>query len=493
MVSFLSKMNHLKTLSSACLLTLAAASNNVVAEIQPRSASLNYSQKSLSNAGNPAAAAYVIARKDPHVMTGGYIEVNGGVEYGDFDELFLKLDELTALYNPPTEGDDGSDGEEAAPTPGTSERNYIWEDLFYAYPELEDRLDVVKTKVGTAVGFLAVIAAEGYAKAEVSNDMSFVLNEDLYGGTLLFGSTVTFNSKMLGIFDEINFDLDIAKEELRRIPEFTESDAIQMLDLSGGISLYYNPANRKSKITVSNDSLLLVKAAKSAAFSLSYSRHEYSNDSGDLYWGVKPTFYRIGLSNVSARMGELTDTEEFFNDIENADFIYKNGLDLDLGVVWAAEHYQVGTSVKNLVEQTYDFPELESGRITSDIILNQLNKQQTFTMERQIKLEAGIFTAQRQWSLNAEIDANAVEDYMHDEYQWLTLTGGYAADSWWLPSARIGVTRNVAGSELTYVNAGVTVMKFVNIDASTTLNTVSLDGSEIPRGFNVRLGVQFDY
>lgn len=95
--------------------------------------------------------------------------------------------------------------------------------------------------------------------------------------------------------------------------------------------------------------------------------------------------------------------------------------------------------------------------------------------------------------MHAELDANPVEDPMRDRYQWLTLTAGYAADSWWLPSARIGMSRNLAGTKLGYLNAGVTVMKFLNIDVATTLDTVMLDGNKMMRGLNVRLGVQFDY
>jgi len=114
-------------------------------------------------------------------------------------------------------------------------------------------------------------------------------------------------------------------------------------------------------------------------------------------------------------------------------------------------------------------------------------------MERQLKLEAGIYTAQRHWSLNAELDANPVEDPMDDDYQWLTVTAGYAADSWWLPSARVGFSRNLAGTKLAYLNAGITFMKFINLDVATTIDTVTLDGSEMRRGANLRLGVQFDY
>jgi hypothetical protein len=473
-------------------LSLSALSYSVSADIQPRSASQNYSQKSLSNGGNPAAAALIVARKDPHVMTGGSFEIGGGIEYGDLDELFYKIDELSLLFNPPSEADDGA-GSEPPPSPENPDRDYQWEDLFVEYPELEDRLDVIKTKVVTTAGLLALITAEGYGKAEIASEASFVLNENFFGGTLLLGMAYKGNSKAVGIFEEITLDSDYAKAQLKTIPDFDENDPIQEIDLSDGITLFYDPANKRIKMSVDNDSLLLVKATKIAQFSLSYSRSVLHSDAGDLYLGVKPIFYRVGLTHTSTRIGEITDTEELFDDIKNADFIYQNGFDVDLGIVWAAEHYQVGASLSSLFERTYEFPEFDRGSFTSLNILSQLNEQSSYTMERQLKLEAGIFTDQRNWSLNLELDANAVEDPMRDNYQWFTLTGGYAADSWWLPSARLGFSRNLAGTKLAYVNAGVTVMKFINIDVATTLDTVTLDGSEMLRGANIRLGVQFDY
>jgi len=471
---------------------MSTLSNYALADILPRSASLNYSQKSLSNAGNPAAAALIVARKDPHVMTGGSIEVGGGIEYGDLDELFAKIDELTLLFNPPSEGDDGG-GIEQPPTPENPIYTPGWEDFLLQYPELEDRLDAVKTKVAVTAGVLALIAVEGYGKAEATSEASFVLNEDLAGGTLLFGMAFKGNSKAVGIFDEITFDAQQAKDQLQTIPSFSEDDPMQELDLSGGIKLFYNPANQKVKMTVDNDSLLLVKATKTAQFSLAYSHNAFHSDSGDLYWGVKPTFYRVALTHVNTRLGELSDSEALFDDIKNADFIYENGFDLDLGLVWAAEHYQLGGSLTSLFESTYDFPEFDTESFTSERILFQLNRHSIYTMERQLKLEAGVFTDQRRWSLNAELDANPISDPMGDDYQWLTLTAGYAADSWWLPSARFGFSRNLAGTELAYINAGVTVMKFINIDVATTLDTITLDGNEMRRGANIRLGVQFDY
>jgi len=478
-------------LASTVLAALTVFTVPAFADIQPRSASLNYSQKSLSNAGNPAAGALIVHRKDPHVMTGGLIELGAGVEYGNLDELFAKIDELSVLFNPPSEDDGG--GGELPPTPENPIRDYTWEDLFAEYPELEDRVDVMKKKVATTAGLLALIATEGYGKAEATSNASFVLREDLFGGTLLFGMAYKGNSKAVGIIDKVSFDAEQARSELSTIPSFTENDPIQELDLSGGITLYYNPSNNKVKMSVDNDSLLLVKSTRVAQFSLSYSKAFLQSDAGDLYWGVKPTFYRVGLTNVGTRIGDITDSEKIFDDIKNADYIYENGFDMDFGLVWAAEHYQLGASVTNFFEHKYEFPELDRRRYSSEIVLNQLNRHEVYVMERQLKLEAGIFTDQRHWSLHAELDANPVSDPMRDEYQWITLTAGYAADSWWLPSARFGMSRNLAGTKLGYLNAGITFMKFINLDVATTIDTVHLDGKEMMRGANIRLGVQFDY
>jgi len=479
--------NVIKTL---VIVGLSAASSYALADIQPRSASLNYSQKSLSNAGNPASAALTIKRKDPHVMTGGAVEVGGGLEYGDLDELFELINEFALEHRPP---DDDDDGIEKPPSPENPVRDYIWEDLFQKYPELEDRLDIIKDRAVDAAALIALIAAEGYGKAEATTNASFVLNEDLYGGTLLLGMAFKGNAKTVGLFDVIDFNSEQAKEALRTIPHIPETEPVQELDLSGGMTLYYNPANKKFKLSIENDSFLLVKATKISQFSMSYSKQALDLEQGELYWGVKPSLYRVGLTNLNARLGQVTDSEALFQDIKDSNFIYRNGFDFDVGLVWAAPHYQLGASLTNVIERTYKYPELDRTNVSSSEILRKLNFHEEFTMQRQVKLEAGIFTANRDWSLHAELDANPVEDPMRDRYQWFTLTAGYAADSWWLPSARFGMSRNLAGTKLGYLNAGVTFMKFFNLDVATTLDKVHIDGIEVMRGASIRLGVQFDY
>ncbi len=471
------------------LIFLVLLSVTTLANTHPENAYLNYSQKSLSNAGNPAAAALIIERNDPHVMAGGSISISAGLEYGNVDDLFAKLDELANYFKPPKEPSEPN----SPPTVELPIRDFNWQNIFNDHPELNDRLDLIKDKVVNTAVLLAIIATEGYAKAEASTQVSFILNKNFYGGTLMFNSAYRGNAKAVGLVEAITFDKAQAKIQLARIPNFKETDPIQELDLSAGIILFYNPANNKVKLTVKNDSLLLIKATKISEISLSYSHKLLNFKGGDLYLGVKPIFYRVGLTNKSIRLGEITDVEGSFNDIRNADYIYQNGLDVDLGLVWATSHYQVGASLTKVFEKTYKFPLIENSRYSSNKILQLLDHHQEFTMQRQLKLEGSIYSAQRHWSLNVALDANPVVDPMRDRYQWLSVTGGYAADSWWLPSARIGFSRNLAGSKLAYINAGVTVMKFINIDIATTLDSLILDGDDYKKGTNMSIGVRFDY
>ena len=112
---------------------------------------------------------------------------------------------------------------------------------------------------------------------------------------------------------------------------------------------------------------------------------------------------------------------------------------------------------------------------------------------RQLKLEASLFSSDRRWSTHLGLDVDPATDPMGDEFQWLTLSAGLTRDGWWLPGARIGYRQNLAGSELKYISLGVTAFKIVNIDLSSALDTVSIDGTTLPQGLMFSLGFQITW
>ena len=110
-------------------------------------------------------------------------------------------------------------------------------------------------------------------------------------------------------------------------------------------------------------------------------------------------------------------------------------------------------------------------------------------MERQLKLEGGLITDSGAWGLNFGLDANAVPDPMGDDYQWASIGAGYASDSWWLPSGRVGLRKNMAGTKLTYITAGITLFDILNLDIASTTQTIKIDGTTVPQGFVANIGV----
>ncbi len=466
--------------------------SSVNAESQPLNAFLSQSQRALSNQGNPAAAALEIERQDPHLISGGMVQLSVGLEYGNVDQLFNKINELADSFEPGEPANGGGSGGGSG-NGGSGDNGINLDELFKKYPQLEERLKRVENEITIAASLLALIGSEGYAKAELAVDLPFVLSEDFFQGTLMMGVNTLATSKALGIVEAFNFNKGTAKAQLQTLTGISPLDPARTLDLTGGVSLFYDPATGKSRLKFNNDSLLLIKAAKISKWVFSYSRKAKSTQSGDLYWGVKPSFYRVGLTNADARIGDISDSEALFDDIKNAPYVYKNGMDIDLGLVWATSHYQLGATLLNLTESTYKFPELDERRYQSTEILSQLDHHEQFTMERQLRLEGSLYTQQRNWNLGMDLEVNAIEDPMGDEYQWLNLIGGYSSSSWWLPSARLGLSKNLAGTELTYLSAGITLARYINLDIASTFDSVKISNSELMRGLSVRLGFQFAY
>jgi hypothetical protein len=199
------------------------------------------------------------------------------------------------------------------------------------------------------------------------------------------------------------------------------------------------------------------------------------------------------LSRISVRFGDITDSEELFDAIRDSDFEDDARVGFDIGALWVGENYQLGAQLTNVNQPKFTFPDIDLNPYTDDVIINLILGDTIYKMDRQLKLEASLFTSNRRWSAHFGLDADSATDPVGDEYQWLTFSVGYASDSWWLPGARLGYRENLAGTELQYVGVGLTVFKNLNIDISSALDTVSIDGQKLPQGLMLAIGFQINW
>jgi hypothetical protein len=431
----------------------------------------------VSDMGNPAQPAI---NPDPESSSGRYgagLSIGLGVEYDAHDRLWELLDNAGNEDGlAPGGGDDDEEGESGPDFPDITNP-----DLIALIEEIKTKAAGLAVIVGTAVTGLN-------AKVFTSADIPILISNASSGGAWAFGANVSITTNIKGINDPIEFDADTALGILKDIyvaPTLISED----FDLTGGLIVTVNPDGATS-YSFKNNSGTITRAAQVTEIGIGYSRKIWANDDNEIYLGIESKFYSVGLSNAFVFIDNIDDARSIFEALDKDNFHYTEDLGVDLGAIWKGKQYQLGATITNINEPDFRFPDINLGDITNPDIIKAIEKTQTYTMERQLKLEGGYISKTGAWGINVGLDANAVPDPMFDDYQWFSVGVGFASDSWWLPGARVGVRKNLAGNKFTYITAGITVFNVVNLDLATTTKTVKVNGDDIPQGLILNLSAQ---
>jgi len=340
---------------------------------------------------------------------------------------------------------------------------------------------------------LALIRDEGYGKAWVAADAPFVLGAEHFGGTWTFGVNWSGTSKAFGIVQPIDFDEDAARQALEDWFNTLPVDRPVQFELSEEVLLSIDPLTDAVSFAINNDSSIVTKASQATELNVGYSRLARSNGAGRLYLGAEARFYLMRLSRLTVRFGDITDSEELFDAIRDSNFSNDNRVGIDIGALWVGENYQFGAQLTNVNEPKFTFPDIDLDHYRDGRIIDLIRGDQTYTMDRQLKFEASLFTKDRSWSTHLGFDADSATDPMGDDFQWMTWSAGFMTESWWLPGVRIGYRQNLAGTKMKYASIGVTAFKIVNIDLASALDTVNIDGTKLPQGLMFSLGFQLTW
>jgi hypothetical protein len=433
-----------------------------------------------SASSNPAAAAADLARGTGKSTRGTVLSGAAGLEYGNVEDLFAFYDKVTGAYEPSDPGSGGGGpGQDPDDKPdGGIDLGDIWDSLD---PDFQATIDAVAREVARQAALLELIRKEGYGKAWLAADAPFVLGNEHLGGAWTFGVNWSGTSKAFGIVQPIEFDQDVARVALEDWFNQLPIDRPVQFPISDDVLLAIDPVTDAVKFAIDNDSSIVSKAAQMTELNVGYSRHAWSNNAGSLYLGAEARLYLMRLSRLSVRFGDITDSEELFDAIRDSNFQNDNRLGVDIGALWVGENYQIGAQLTNVNEPKFTFPEIDLNPYTDDGIIGFLQGDQSYTMDRQLKLEASLFTSDRRWSTHLGLDADPATDPMGDDFQWLTLSAGFTT---------IGYRQNLTGTEVKYIGIGLTAFKIVNIDISSALDTVSIDGTTLPRGLMTSIGFQ---
>ncbi|TVZ41499.1 F plasmid transfer operon protein TraF [Alteromonadaceae bacterium 2753L.S.0a.02] len=433
---------------------------------------------------NPASGIY--AAKHTSGTVRGELAYGVQLEYGDVQDLFDLVDELSGSLTDEPSGGDGGNGDNGGDN--GSDLGSIGD---IENPQLEELINRVADEASRIGAVLALVATEGYARGNLGAQLSVLINKNIAGGVLSFDYVASGTYGVVGVADEINFDADAALAALTDAYNLNITDEAQTFDITGGIFLTVDPATQRASVEFDNDSLLLTRGVRLQEFVLGYSRPAFESDAGTLSWGVAPKLIIAGLTDTAVRIGDITDSEKLFEDILDAEFKTDNGVGMNAGVFWDAGFYHLGASVQNLTETEFSFPNIDTSNYSNPEIIRRIEESRTRKLERQLRLEGGL--GKNGWNLNAAYDTQSAKDLLGFEYQWASISGGYHSKSWWIPGFRLGYHKNMAGSKLSYMAAGISLFKFFNLDFSLTNSSVTIDGDELPRGADLSFGFNYQF
>ena len=261
-----------------------------------------------------------------------------------------------------------------------------------------------------------------------------------------------------------------------------------------------------SSASVTTESSLYLKSGTNLRFGLGYAQPVWSGGSGwtsgQLILGSKLNVHRLSLSKQVISLNDVDDVGNVVEDDYDKNELTTTGASLNLGAIWRAERYQLGFTVNNINEPTFDYGEVGTNcaALSGDSQNNcfqanafaadgRIDKTESHTMFAYSKFDAS-FSVLPNLMLGFSTDLGEHEDFLGDDYQWTTVSMFYQPNHWAVPGTRIGYRSNAVGSELSSVMFGMTLFRNANFDIEYGLDSTEIDGSSAPRNFAFNFGFE---
>ena len=221
--------------------------------------------------------------------------------------------------------------------------------------------------------------------------------------------------------------------------------------------------------------------------------------------GVRGNLHSLNLSKQVVGLLNIDEDDELGDVIKDDLSDNKkssSAIGMDLGLIWQAPNYHLGFTWRNVNEPEFEYGTLGencTSKETSTSMSNcftalyfeskgRITLEESYVMNAQTSIDAALNTENKRWRIAASYDMQPQRDPIGDEYQWASVSAAYVSSSW--IGARVGLSKNQAGSELTMANAGLSLFGGMNLDVRYSLDTIDADGSSIPRAFGINLGFE---
>ena len=261
---------------------------------------------------------------------------------------------------------------------------------------------------------------------------------------------------------------------------------------------------------INTDAAVYVKSSGLISFGIGYAGEFYESDFGTIHAGAKLNINRLSLSKNIISLAGLEDGEDIGDAIKDD---YENNANatvnvgLDLGTELVGDNYMLGLSVTDVNEPEYDYGTLVSdcqglsGLSLDNCLVAQnviadgaIRGDETYKANAQATLSASYSLGEDNGVvLGASFDLNEKNDPIGDPYQWMHVSATSFFENSFIPELRLGYSQNLAGTELSYYAAGITLFKYADLDIAWSDETVDIDGTSAPRSLFLSLSFQASF
>ena len=256
---------------------------------------------------------------------------------------------------------------------------------------------------------------------------------------------------------------------------------------------------------------LYLKSGLEKKLSVSYGRSIAEEDVGNnLYAGMKINIINLELSKQVTLLQELAgeDVGDYIRDQYDNNAKTTTNVSIDVGIVWDTRKYRLGLVLENINSPSFKYNPIGEDCVTpnstsastnscqsaAEFIQTQgeIKAKETYRKEPLLRTD-GLYKLTDKWLASAALDLAAYDDSVGFENQWMHLSTSYETQSFFIPSARIGYKKNLAGSKTSSLTFGLSLFKYLTLDFEYGLDDVTVDGSKYPRrlGFAMSISEPF--
>lgn len=193
-----------------------------------------------------------------------------------------------------------------------------------------------------------------------------------------------------------------------------------------------------------------------------------------LSYGVKAKLQDIGSNkhvfNFNNELNNSNSSKDGFQDvIDSLDskIDTKSHFTADIGAKLKGSYWTIGTAVMNVLPVDIDYNVVNDGGLTNEYA-------SSFTIKPYGLLDAAVHTKDKNWRASTYVETNSHKSILNLVEQNAGAGISYASDIFYIPDVRLGLNKNLTGSELTQYTAGLT-LGFVNFDVALSKFDIDSD------------------